>query len=77
MRNLPSDITFYWEVSSAHLEIVTPQKSAWAIGGLLHFLFLFVRVVQIKRIPDSDLGWEDMYREDEGTEWFDWVRKSP
>ena len=31
----------------------------------MHFLHLFIRIVQIRKIPDSDLGWEDMYREDE------------
>lgn len=40
----------------------------------MHFLHLCVRVSQIRRVPDSDLGWEDMYREGEGEAWFDWVR---
>ncbi len=40
----------------------------------MHFLHLCVRVSQIRRVPDSDLGWEDMYREGEGESWFDWVR---
>ena len=43
----------------------------------MHFLHLCVRVSQIRRVPDSDLGWEDMYREGEGEPWFDWVRQSP
>ena len=40
----------------------------------MHFVHLCIRVAQIRKIPDSDLGWEDMYREDEGEDWFDWVR---
>lgn len=40
----------------------------------MHFLHLCVRVSQIRKVPDSDLGWEDMYREGEGESWFDWVR---
>ena len=73
IKSLPSEISFYWEVSTAHIELVTPESAAWAIGGLLHFLHFCVRVAQIRKIPDSDLGWEDMYREDEGESWFDWV----
>lgn len=42
----------------------------------MHLLHFCVRVAQIHRIPDSDLGWEDMYREDEGEAWLDWVRCS-
>lgn len=52
----------------------SPEKSAWLIGGFMHFLHLCVRISQIRTVPDSDLGWEDMYREDEGRPWFDWVR---
>ena len=33
-----------------------------------------MRVSQIRSIPDSDIGWEDMYREDNNVAWFDWVR---
>jgi hypothetical protein len=40
----------------------------------MHLLHLSVRVSRIRKVPDSDLGWEDMYREGEGEPWFDWVR---
>lgn len=40
----------------------------------MHILHLWVRISQIRRVPDSDLGWEDMYHEGEGESWFDWVR---
>lgn len=40
----------------------------------MHFLHLCIRVSQVSKVPDSDLGWEDMYREGEGDSWFDWVR---
>lgn len=39
----------------------------------MHMLHFIVRVTQIRKVPDSDLGWEDLYREDEGEGWFDWV----
>ena len=39
----------------------------------MHFLHLMVRISQVSDVPDSDLGWEDMYREHEGSSWFDWV----
>jgi hypothetical protein len=40
----------------------------------MHLLHLWARVSRIRKVPDSDLGWEDMYREGEGEAWFDWVR---
>lgn len=39
----------------------------------MHFLHLCLRVSQARKVPDSDLGWEDFYREGEGHAWFDWV----
>ncbi len=42
----------------------------------MHFMHFLVRVSQISRIPDSELGWEDMYQDDEGSGWFDWVSPS-
>lgn len=43
----------------------------------MHLLHLCVRVSQIRKVPDSDLGWEDMYREGEGSSWMDWVSMLP
>jgi hypothetical protein len=39
----------------------------------MHLFHLCVCVSRIRKVPDSDLGWEDMYREGEGEPWFDWV----
>lgn len=39
----------------------------------MHLFHLCVRVSRIRKVPDSDLGWEDMYREGEGDFWFDWT----
>ena len=39
---------------------------------MLHFLHFCIRFSQSRRVPDSDLGWEDMYQE-ENKSWFDWV----
>ena len=43
----------------------------------MHLFHLSVCVSRIRKVPDSDLGWEDMYREGEGEPWFDWVRPLP
>ena len=50
-----------------------PRISAWLLGGGMHLLHLMVRISQVNDVPDSDSGWEDMYREHEGSSWFDWV----
>ncbi|KAJ7905500.1 hypothetical protein B0H14DRAFT_2660532 [Mycena olivaceomarginata] len=57
----------------ANVPLPKPQTSAWIIGGSLHFLHFCVRVTQIRQVPDSDLGWEDLYHEGEGHSWFDWT----
>ena len=43
----------------------------------MHTVHLCVRVSQVRKVRDSDLGWEDMYREGEGDSWFDWVSLAP
>lgn len=60
----------------ANVPLPKPQTSAWIVGGTLHFIHFCVRVDQIRKIPDSDLGWEDMFHEGEGLSWFDWVRRA-
>ncbi|KAJ7046791.1 hypothetical protein C8F04DRAFT_1061771 [Mycena alexandri] len=70
---IPSQIAFHIAIFPANVPLPRHQTSAWIIGGSLHFLHLCVRVSQIRKIPDSDLGWEDMYREGEGHSWFDWT----
>ncbi|KAJ7774835.1 hypothetical protein B0H16DRAFT_1508632 [Mycena metata] len=70
---IPSQVAFHIAIFPANVPLPRHQTSAWIIGGSLHFLHLCVRVSQIRKIPDSDLGWEDMYREGEGHSWFDWT----
>ncbi|KAJ7449819.1 hypothetical protein FB451DRAFT_1286656 [Mycena latifolia] len=70
---VPSQIAFHIAIFPANVPLPKQQTSAWIIGGMLHFIHLCVRVSQIRKIPDSDLGWEDMYREGEGESWFDWT----
>ncbi|KAH9005160.1 hypothetical protein EDB86DRAFT_2881935 [Lactarius hatsudake] len=61
---LPSRIAF---------EISIFPSNACIIGGTLHLIHFCIRVSQIRSIPDSDIGWEDMYREDNNVAWFDWT----
>ncbi|KAI0647260.1 hypothetical protein C8Q79DRAFT_1000227 [Trametes meyenii] len=73
VTSIPSQISFEISQFPNNVPLPSPQNSAWIIGGTMHFLHLCVRVSQIRRVPDSDLGWEDMYREGEGESWFDWT----
>ncbi|KAJ7632629.1 hypothetical protein FB45DRAFT_912982 [Roridomyces roridus] len=50
-----------------------PRTSAWIIGGTMHFIHFCLRVNQMRKISDADLGWEDLYQEDSGQSWFDWT----
>ncbi|KAI1794569.1 hypothetical protein LXA43DRAFT_112121 [Ganoderma leucocontextum] len=73
ITDIPSRISFEISQFPNNVPLPSPQNSARVIGGALHFLHLCVRVSQIRRIPDSDLGWEDMYHENESEAWFDWT----
>ncbi|KAI0819501.1 hypothetical protein BC628DRAFT_1401909 [Trametes gibbosa] len=73
VTSIPSQIAFEVSQFPNNIPLPSPENSAWIIGGSMHFLHLCVRVSQIRRVPDSDLGWEDMYREGEGETWFDWT----
>ncbi|KAI0636759.1 hypothetical protein C8Q77DRAFT_523030 [Trametes polyzona] len=73
VTSIPSQVSFEISQFPNNLPLPSPQNSAWIIGGTMHFLHLCVRISQIRRVPDSDLGWEDMYREGEGESWFDWT----
>ncbi|KAF7338290.1 hypothetical protein MVEN_02054400 [Mycena venus] len=70
---LPSQIVFHIHMFPSNVPLPKPQTSAWIIGGTLHFIHFCVRVTQIRQVPDSDLGWEDLYHEGEGHSWFDWT----
>jgi len=74
---LPSRILFEISIFPNNVPLPTPRTSAYLIGGTLHFIHFCVRISQIRSIPDSDVGWEDMYREDNNVAWFDWVRRRP
>ncbi|KAI0780717.1 hypothetical protein BD413DRAFT_499532 [Trametes elegans] len=73
ITSIPSQISFEISQFPNNIPLPSPQNSAWILGGTMHFFHLCVRVSQIRRVPDSDLGWEDMYREGEGEAWFDWT----
>ncbi|CDO72912.1 hypothetical protein BN946_scf185002.g97 [Trametes cinnabarina] len=73
IASIPSQISFEISQFPNNVPLPSPHNSAWIIGGTMHFLHLCVRVAQIRKVPDSDLGWEDMYREGEGESWFDWT----
>ncbi|KAH9951901.1 hypothetical protein B0H21DRAFT_3460 [Amylocystis lapponica] len=73
VRSLPSKIAFELALFPHNVPLPPPRTSAWLLGGTAHFLHLCVRLVQINAVPDSDLGWEDMYREGQDEPWFDWT----
>lgn len=73
IMDLPSAIAFEIALFPHNVPLPAPQTSARLSAGVLHLFHLLVRISQLRRIPDSDLGWEDMYREEEGHPWFDWV----
>ncbi|KAI0934498.1 hypothetical protein AcV5_006325 [Taiwanofungus camphoratus] len=73
ITSLPSRIAFELSLFPHNVPRPAPATSAWLLGGTAHFLHLCVRVAQIRKVPDSDLGWEDMYREGEDQPWFDWT----
>jgi hypothetical protein len=72
VTSIPSEIAFVFSQFPNNLPLPKPQKSALIIGGSMHILHFAIRVSQISKVPASNLGWEDMYREEESA-WFDWV----
>ncbi|RDB21044.1 hypothetical protein Hypma_011610 [Hypsizygus marmoreus] len=70
---IPSTIAFEIALFPQNVPLPSPTTSGRLLGGAMHFLHLYVRVSQIHQVPDSDVGWEDMYREGEGHSWFDWT----
>lgn len=74
ISDIPSTIAFEISQFPQNIPLPAPTTSASIIGGSMHVLHMFIRISQIRKVPDSDLGWEDMYREGEGESWFDWVR---
>lgn len=75
ITSIPSNIAFQIALFPHNLPLPSSKTSARIIGSAMHFLHLCTRISQINKVPDSDVGWEDMYHEGEGTPWFDWVRR--
>ncbi|OCH85309.1 hypothetical protein OBBRIDRAFT_798308 [Obba rivulosa] len=73
ITSLPSQIAFELALFPHNVPLPAPRTAAWLLGGAAHVLHLCVRVAQIRKVPDSDLGWEDMYREGQDESWFDWT----
>lgn len=74
ITSIPSTIAFEIALFPQNVPLPTPTKSAILLGGFMHFVHLCIRFTQVSKVPDSELGWEDLYGETEGTSWFDWVR---
>ena len=70
---IPNRIMF--EISIFPHNIPTPEskKSAWAIGGLMHFAHLCIRLSQYRNAVEEDVPWAS---ESKGSNWFDWVSGS-
>jgi hypothetical protein len=73
---MPSRIAFEISIFPNNVPLPAPKTLACLIGATLHFIHFCIRVYQIRSIPDSNIGWEDMYREDNLVTWFDWVATS-
>ncbi|KAG6900887.1 hypothetical protein C0993_010006 [Termitomyces sp. T159_Od127] len=76
ITSIPSRIAFEISLFPHNVPLPEAATSGRLAGGVLHFIHFCVRVSQSRKVPDSDLGWEDMYHEGEGTAWFDWVRRT-
>ncbi|KAG1718425.1 uncharacterized protein EDB91DRAFT_1173566, partial [Suillus paluster] len=48
-----------------NLPMPAPKTTGWLIGSTMHLLHLC--------LPDSDIGWEDLYWERSQQSWFDWT----
>lgn len=73
IMSIPSRIAFEIALFPNNVPLPRPRTSAWLLGGLFHFVHLCIRVSQVTKVPDSELGWENLYRESEGRSWFDWT----
>ncbi|KAJ3562375.1 hypothetical protein NP233_g9618 [Leucocoprinus birnbaumii] len=71
--SIPSTIAFEIALFPNNLPLPTPKNSARILGGVMHFLHICTRISQMRKVPDSNAGWEDMYHEGEGNSWFDWT----
>ena len=72
ITSIPSSIAFQIALFPHNVPLPSSKTSARIIGAILHLLHFYIRFNQSRRVPESDLGWEDMYQE-ENKSWFDWV----
>ncbi|KAF8350701.1 hypothetical protein F5887DRAFT_1209707 [Amanita rubescens] len=72
ITSIPSSIAFQIALFPHNVPLPSPKTSARIIGAVLHLLHFCIRFSQSRRVPESDLGWEDMYQE-ENKSWFDWT----
>ncbi|KAJ8700137.1 hypothetical protein PTI98_003193 [Pleurotus ostreatus] len=70
---IPSQIALEISLFPSNVPLPEPKTSAYILGGLMHFTHLCTRISAVRKVPDSEQGYEDMYYETEGTPWFDWV----
>lgn len=73
MTLIPSQIALEISLFPNNVPLPEPKTSAYILGGLMHFTHLCTRISAVRKVPDSEQGYEDMYYETEGTPWFDWV----
>ncbi|KAF8636559.1 hypothetical protein AX17_003371 [Amanita inopinata Kibby_2008] len=73
ITSIPSSIAFQIALFPHNVPLPSAKTSAHIIGSAMHFSHFCIRVSQIRSVPDSDLGWEDMYQEGESNSWFDWT----
>ncbi|KAI0341814.1 hypothetical protein BDW22DRAFT_1396666 [Trametopsis cervina] len=72
VTSIPSEIAFSFSQFPNNLPLPPPQKLAWILGGTMHISHFAIRVSQMTKVPESELPWEDMFRDEESS-WFDWT----
>ncbi|CCM00134.1 uncharacterized protein FIBRA_02161 [Fibroporia radiculosa] len=73
ITSLPSAIAFELSLFPHNVPLPAPTTTAWLFGGSAHVLHFLLRLSRGSKVPESDLGWEDMYHEGEGESWFNWT----
>jgi hypothetical protein len=73
VMSIPSQIAFQISMFPHNVPLPAPTTSAHIAASSLHFLHLCVRISQNRTVPDSELAWQDLYRDQEDRPWLDWV----
>ncbi|KAL0581735.1 hypothetical protein V5O48_000317 [Marasmius crinis-equi] len=73
VKAIPSRIAFEIALFPHNVPLPTSKTSAYALGGLLHFIHLCVRISSSRSAHTTDSEWNEMLRESEGRPWFDWT----